>query len=140
MHSRPWWSPTRDRCSVTPGPLRSARRPAEQLVDAAAFALGRTARAALAGRYRDPLLAGRRGRAVVDVALGGHRCAGPLGDDPRDDHDALASFLAQPHLVTGLDRMRGLDPGSVDPDMPGLAGTGCGRAGLGQPHRPDPAV
>jgi hypothetical protein len=35
---------------------------------------------------------------------------------------------------------RGLDPYPVDPDVPGPAGTGRGQAGLGQPHRPDPAV
>jgi len=73
-------------------------------------------------------------QAAVDVALGRHRCAGPLGDHPHDDHDAFASVLAQPHLITGPDRMRGLDPHPVDPDVPGPAGTGRGRACLGQPH------
>ena len=71
---------------------------------------------------------------MVDEALGGHRCAGPLGDHPDDDHDAFASVLAQPHLITGPHRMRGLDPHPVDSDVPGPAGTGRGRAGLGQPH------
>src|ERR1035438_3235962 len=87
----------------------SAGRPPEQLVDTAALALGRTTRAAIAGRHRESLLAGRSGRAVVDIALGGHRCAGALGDDPLDDHDAFASFVAQPHLITGPYGMRGLD-------------------------------
>ena len=77
---------------------------------------------------------------MVDVALGGHRGGGPLGDDPDDDHDAFASVLAQPYLITGPDRMRGLDPQPVDPDVPGAAGTGRRRAGLDEPHRPDPAV
>src|ERR1035438_1513648 len=118
----------------------SAGRPPEQLLDSTALALGRTPRAAVARSHRDSLLAWWRGRAVVDVALGGNRCAGTFGDDPQDDHDAFASLLAQPHLITGPDRMRGLDPRPVDPDVPGPAGTGRGRAGPGQPHRPDPAV
>lgn len=118
----------------------SAGRPPEQLVDTSALTLGRTARAAVAGSRRDSLLAGRRGRAIVDVALKGNRCTGTLGDDPLDDHDALASFVAQPHLITGPYGMCGLDPYPVDPDVPGPAGTRRGRAGPGQPHRPDPAV
>ena len=83
---------------------------------------------------------GARGRAVVDITPSGNRCAGTLGDDPLDDYDAFASVVAQPYLVTGLYGMRGLDPYPVDPDVPGPAGTGRGRAGPGQPHRPDPAV
>src|ERR1035438_2091255 len=118
----------------------SAGRPPEQLLDSTALALGRTPRTAVARSHRDSLLAWWRGRAVVDVALGGNRCAGTFGDDPQDDHDAFASLLAQPHLITGPDRMRGLDPRPVDPDVPGPAGTGRGRAGPGQPHRPHPAV
>ena len=118
----------------------SGGRTPEQLLDTAAFALGRTARAAIADSHRDSLLPWRRGRAVVDVALGGNSCADPFGDDPHDHHDALESPLAQPHLVTGPDRMRRLDPGPVDPDVPSPAGTRRHRAGLGQPHRPDPAV
>src|SRR3981081_2562924 len=121
-------------------PDRSAGRPPEQLLDTAALALGRTARAALADSDRDNLLARRRGRAGVDVALGGNRGAGPLGDAPRHDHDAFATSVAEPHLITGPDQMRGLDPRPVDPDVPGLAGTGRDRAGLGQPDRPEPAV
>jgi hypothetical protein len=118
----------------------SGGRAPEQFVDTAAFALGRPARTSVASGHRDRLLARRRGRTVVGVALGGHRCAGPLGDHPHDDHDTFASVLAEPHLITGPDRMRGLDPHPVDPDVPGPAGTGRGRAGPGQPHRPDPAV
>ena len=118
----------------------SAGRPPEQLLDTSALALGRTARAAVAGSHRDGLLAGRRGRAIVDIALGGDRCADTLGDDSLDDHDAFASFGAKPHLITGPYGMRGLNPYPVDPDVPGPAGTGRGRAGPGQPHRPDPAV
>lgn len=72
----------------------------------------------VAGSHRDSLLAGRRGRAVVDVATGGNRCADTLSDDPLDDHDALTSFVAQPHLITGPHWMRGLDPYPVDPDVP----------------------
>jgi hypothetical protein len=119
---------------------RSPRRPPEQLLDTSALALGRAARAAVAGRHHDSRLTGRRGRAVVDIALGGNRCAGPLGDDPLDDHDAFASFVAQPHLIAGPYGMRGLDSYPVDLDVPGPAGTRRGRAGPGQPHRPDPAV
>jgi hypothetical protein len=118
----------------------SAGRPPEELRHASALALGRTSCARVAGSHRDSLLAGRRGRAIVDIALGGDRCAGPLGDDPLDHHDAVAAFVVQPHLITGPDGMRGLDPYPVDPDVPGPAGTGRGRAGPGQPHRPDPAV
>src|ERR1035441_1602891 len=118
----------------------SAGWPPGQLLDSTALALGRTPRAAVARSHRDSLLAWWKGRTVVDVALGGSRCAGTFGDDPQDDHDAFASLLAQPHLITGPDRMRGLDPRPVDPDVPGPAGTGRGRAGPGQPHRPDPAV
>src|SRR5579862_870211 len=119
---------------------RSAGRPPEQLLDTAALTLSRTARAAVAGSHHDGLLARRRGRAVVDIALGGNRCAGTLGDHPLDDHDVFAPFVMQPHLITGPYGMRGLDPYPVDPDVPGPAGTGRGRAGPGQPHRPDPAV
>ena len=79
----------------------TAGRPSDQLVDTAALALGRTARAAVPGRRRDSLLTGRRGRAVVGVARGGSRCADTLGDDLLDDHDAFSSLAAQPHLVTG---------------------------------------
>jgi hypothetical protein len=118
----------------------SAGRPPEQLLDTSALALGRTARAAVADSHRDGFLAGRRGRTVVDIAPGGNRCAGPLGDDLLDDHDAFAFFVAQPHLITGPYGVRGLDPYPVDPDVPGPAGSGRGRAGPGQPHRPDPAV
>jgi hypothetical protein len=119
---------------------RSSGRSPEQFLDTPALALGRTACAAVAGSHRDSLLARRRGRAVVDIALGGNRCAGTLGDDPLDDHDALASFVTQPHLITGPHGVRGLDSYPVDPDVPGPAGAGRGRAGPGQPHRPDPAV
>jgi len=122
-----------------PGP-GSAGRPPEQLLDTAALAFGRTACASIASSHRDSFLARRSGRAVVGIALGGSRCADAPGNDPQDDHDAFASLLAQPHLVTGLDRMRGLDPCPVDPDVPGPAGTRRGRTGPGQPHRPDPAV
>jgi AcrR family transcriptional regulator len=118
----------------------SAGRPPEELLDTAAVALGRTARAAGPGSHRDGLLAGRRGRAVVDVARGGSRCADTLGDDLLDDHDAFTFFAAQPHLVTDPYGMCGLDPDPIDPDVPGPAGNGRGRTGPGQPHRPDPAV
>src|SRR4029078_7856731 len=90
----------------------------EQFLDTAALALGRTARAAVPGRHRDSLLAGRRGRAVVDVGREGGRCADTLGDDLLDDHHAFTSPAAQPHLVTGPYGMRGLDPDPVDPDSP----------------------
>jgi hypothetical protein len=118
----------------------SAGCPPEQLLDTPALSLGRTARAAVADSHRGNLLTGRKGRAIVDIALDSNRCADTLGDDPLDDHDAFASFGAQPHLITGLHGMRGLDPYPVDPDVPGSAGTGGGRAGAGQPHRPDPAI
>src|SRR5450755_217208 len=118
----------------------SARRPPEQALGTAAVALGRTARATVPGRCCGLLLTGRRGRAVVDVALGGHGSAGPFGDDPRDLYDALPPFLAQTHLIAGPHRVRGFDAYPVDPDVPRLAGAGRGRAGLGQPDRPDPAV
>jgi hypothetical protein len=121
-------------------PRCSAGWTPEQFVDTTAFALGRPARTSFTSRHRDRRLARRRGRTVVDVALGGDRCAGPLGDHPDDDHDAFSSVLSQPHLIAGPDRMCGLDPQPVDPHVPGPAGTGRGRAGLGQPHRPDPAV
>lgn len=77
---------------------------------------------------------------MIDVAFRCDRRAGPLADNPLDDHDPLASLFAEPHLVTGPDGVGGLDPRAVDPDVPGPAGTGRGRAGLDQPHRPDPAV
>src|SRR6195256_181356 len=96
--------------------------PPEQLLDTAALALGRTARAAIPGRHRNSLLGRRWGRAVVDVARGGDGCADALGDDLLDDHDAFTSFAAQPHLVPGPYGMRGLDPVPVDPDVPGPAG------------------
>ena len=99
---------------------------AEQLVDAAAFTLGRPTRAAFADGYREDRLAWRRGRAVVDVALGGHGRADPFADDLRDDHDAFASVLAEPDLVTGPDQVRGFDACPVDPDVSGPAGTGGG--------------
>ena len=118
----------------------SAGRPPEQPLDAPALAFSRTARAAVADSHRHSLLAGQRGRAVVDIAPSGNGCADTLGDDLLDDHDAFASFVAQPHLITGPYGMRGLDPHPIDPDVPGPAGTGRGRAGLGQPYRPDPAV
>jgi hypothetical protein len=113
---------------------RSPGRPPEQLLDTPALALGRAARAAVAGSHHDSFLAGRRGRAVVDITLSGNRGGDTLGDDPLDDHDAIASFVAQPHLITRPHGMRGLNPYPVDPDMPGPAGTGRGRAGSGQPH------
>jgi hypothetical protein len=118
----------------------SAGRAPEQLLDTAAIALGRTARAAVPGSHRDSLLAGRRRRAVVDVARRGDCRADTLGNDLLDDHDAFTFLAAQPHLITGPHGMRRLDPDPVDPDMPGPAGTRRGRAGRGQPHRPDPAV
>ena len=55
---------------------------------------------------------------MVDLALSSHRCSGPVGDHPHDDQDAFAPVLAHPHLITGPDRMRGLDPHPVDPDVP----------------------
>src|SRR5215470_2871378 len=112
---------------------RSAGPPPEELLDAAALALGRTARAAVPYSHRDSLLARWRGRAVVGVARGGSRCADPLGNDLVDDHDAVTSLAAQPHLVTGPYGMRGLDPVPVDPDVPGPAGSRRGRASSGQP-------
>jgi hypothetical protein len=118
----------------------SSRTPPGQLLDTPALALGRTARAAVPDSHRDSLLARRRRRAVVDVARGGNRCADTLGDNLLDDHDAVTSFAAQPHLITGPYGMRGLDADPVDPDVPSPAGNGRGRAGPGQPHRPDPAV
>jgi hypothetical protein len=113
----------------------SAGRPPEQ-----PLAFSRTARTAVADSHRHSLLAGRRGRTVVDIAPSGNGCADTLGDDLLDDHDAFTSFATQPHLITGPYDMRGLDPHAVDPDMPGAARTGRGRAGPGQPHRPDPGV
>jgi hypothetical protein len=121
-------------------PAGSAGRPPEQSLDAPALALGWTARAAVPDSHRDGLLAGRRGRAVVDVARGGSRCADTLGDDLLDDHDAVTSLGAHPHLITGPHGMRGLYPDPVDPDVPGPAGNGRSRPGPGQPNRPDPAV
>src|SRR6266568_2633913 len=138
--SRPAAGPIRHPGRRSAPETRSAGRAPEQLLDTPALALGRTARAAVPGSHRDSLLAGRRGRAVVDVARGGNRCADTLGDDLPDDHDAFMSLAAQPHLVTGPYGMRGLDPDAVDPDVPGPAGTRRGRTGRGQPHRPDPAV
>ena len=105
---------------------RSAGFPPEQLVDAAAFTLGRPTRAAFADGYREDRLAWRRRRAVVDVALGGHGRADPFADDLRDDHDAFASVLAKPDLVTGPDQVRGFDACAIDPDVAGPAGTGGG--------------
>ncbi len=61
---------------------------------------------------------------MVDVALGGHGRADSPVDDLRDDHYAFASVLAEPDLVTGPDRVSGFDAYPVDPDVPGLAGTG----------------
>ena len=55
---------------------------------------------------------------MVDSALSRHRCSGPVGDHPHDDQDAFAPVLAHPHLITGPDRMRGLDPHPDDPDVP----------------------
>src|SRR5262249_10196805 len=118
----------------------SASRPPEQLLDTSALALGRTASAAVPGSHRASLLAGRRRRAVVDVARGGHGCADTLGDNLLGDRAPFTSFVAQPPLITGPYGMRGLDAEPVDPEVPGPAGNGCGRAGPGQPHRPDPAV
>jgi hypothetical protein len=118
----------------------SVGRPPEQLLDAPALALGRTARAAVPDSHRDSLLAGRRGRAVVDVARGGSRRANTPDDDLLHDHDAFTSLAAQPHLITGPHGMRGLNPDPVDPDVPGPAGNRRSRTGPGQPHRPDPAV
>jgi hypothetical protein len=63
---------------------------------------------------------------VVDVALGGRGCADSFAYDLRDDHYAFASVLAEPDLVPGPDRVRGFDPGPVDPDVPGPASTRCG--------------
>jgi hypothetical protein len=100
----------------------SAARTPEQLLDAPALAFGRTARAAVPDSHRDGLLARRKGRAVVDIASGGNRCADTLGDDLLDDHDAVTSLAAQPHLITGPYGMRGLDPDPVDPHVPGPAG------------------
>ena|SRR5487761_1401769 len=99
----------RGQCGLTPDARPgsgSAGRPPEQLLDTAALPFGRTACAAIANRHRGSFLAWRRGRTVVDVALGGNRCPDTLGNDPHDDHDAFVSLLAQPHLVTGPDRMR----------------------------------
>ena len=107
-----WRDGTDAEDTLIAAPRCSAGRTPEQFVDTAAFALGRTACAAVASSHRDDLLAGRRRRAIVDIALGGSRGAGPLGDHPHDDHDAFAAVLAQPHLITGPDRMRGLDPQS----------------------------
>jgi hypothetical protein len=128
------------RCSQRTRKTGSAGPAPEEFLDTPALPLGRTARAAVPGSHRDSLLAGRRGRAVVEVARGGSRCADTLGDDLLDDHDAFPSLAAQPHLITSPDGMRGLDPDPVDPDMPSPAGNRRGRAGPGQPHRPDPAV
>ncbi len=118
----------------------SASRPPEQLADAPALALGRTARAAVADSHRDSLLARRRERAGADVARGGSRRADPLGDDLLDDHDPVTFLAAQPDLITGPHAMRGLDPDPADPDVPGPAGNGRSRTRPGQPHRPDPAA
>jgi hypothetical protein len=115
---------------LTPG-NRSASRPPEQLVDTPALTFGRTARAAVAGSHHGSLLARRRGRAVVDIALSGNRCADTLRDHPLDDHDVFASFVKQPDLITGPYGMRRLDPYPIDPDVPGPAGTGGGRTGPG---------
>ena len=105
---------------------RSAGCPSEQLVDAAAFTLGRSARAAFADGHRDGCLAWRRRRAVVDVALGGHGRADSSADDLRDDHYAFASVVADPDLVASPDQVCGFDACRVDPDVPRLARTGGG--------------
>ena len=110
--------------AVRPG--RSASWPAEQLVDAAAFTLGGTAAAAFADSHRGDGLARWRGRAVVDVALGGRQCADALADDLRNGDYALTPVLADPDLVADPDQVRGLDPGPVDPDVSRPAGTGGG--------------
>ena len=76
-----------------------AGRPPEQPLDPAALALGRTARATVPGSHRNSLLTGRWGRAVVDVARGGNRCADTLGDDLLDDHERVHVLrrAAAPH-------------------------------------------
>ena len=81
-------------------------RPSEQLVDAAAVTLGRPSHTAFADGHRGGCLAWRRGRAVVDVTFGGHRCAHSLADDLRDNHYAFASVLAEPYLITGPHQVR----------------------------------
>jgi len=63
---------------------------------------------------------------MVDVALGGRGRADSLADDLGDDHNAFASVLAEPDLVTGPDQVSGFDAGPVDPDVPAPAGTGRG--------------
>ncbi len=118
----------------------SAGRPPEELVDTSALSLGRAARTAIAHSHRDDLLAWRRGRAIVDIALSGNRCTDTLADDPLHDHDPFASCEAQPYLITSLHGVCGLDPFPVDSHVARSAGGGRGRAGAGQPHRPDPAV
>jgi hypothetical protein len=81
----------------------SAGCPSKQLVDAAAFTLSRPTRAAFADGHLDGCLAWWRGRAVVDVALGGHGRADSFADDLRDDHYAFASVVTDPDLVTSPD-------------------------------------
>lgn len=117
-----------------------SRRPPEQPLNAAALAFGGPTRATIANSHRDDLLARRGRRALVAIALDGHGRADALGDDPRNDHDAFASLVAKPNLIADPDRVRGLHPHPIDPDVPASAGVGGDRTGLGQPHRPDPTV
>src|SRR5690606_9910628 len=96
----------------------------------AAFALGGASRAALAAADRDERRARRRGRALVDEALGGRGRPDPLADDLLHDDDPLPPVVAQPDHVAGPHRGGRLGALVVHPDVARAAGGRRHRAGL----------
>ncbi len=57
---------------------------------------------------------------MVDVALGGRGRADSPADDPRDDHYAFASVLAEPDLVAGPDQVCGFTRAALTRTCPAL--------------------
>jgi hypothetical protein len=108
-------------------------------VELAAFALGRTAGAALALGGPWELAGGWRWR-VIDVALGRERCRDPRIDDPGHLDDPVAPVHVRLDAVADPDLGRRFGDPSVDAHVSTAAAGRRVGSGLVQPDRPQPTV
>ena len=95
---------------------------------------------AVAGERRRGKVAGRSRRTVVDDALGSHRGADPLLDDPNYLQNAVTMIDPCLYSIAHLDLGGGLGRFAIHANVAAVAGVGCRGTSLVKPNRPHPAI